>query len=771
MAFGTYRQYDSRWGKKNYNGSSNYATAACGPTSCANILYAINPKITPLTTGKYMQTHGYAIRNNGTLHAGIPACLKHFGAQNVGQVIKMADVFARCAKGDVGVFLFGAGSKGGVTWTTSGHYIAVTGYKASNGKHYFRTFDSGGRRHDGWYCYEKTMKGLIPKIWLCKAERKKIDKPTGKYSGTIPAPTLKIGSSGAGVIALQKFLNWYHPAWKLDPDGKFGNKTENALVDFQYAEGLTDDGIYGKKSQARAKTYWQVTSTPTKPVAKPTATTTTTAPAPTTTTKTTVEKVVDVSYSQSKTIDWKKVKASGIKGAIIRCGYRGYVSAKLQEDSMFMNHIKGAEKAGLKLGIYFFTEAINAAEGKAEAQYAIKLLKKAGVKLSYPIAVDTENVTDRKNKPRANSDRLSKAKRTEAIKAFCEEIKANGYEPMIYASTSWFENQLDMSKLPYKLWVAQYASKCTYKGSKILWQYTSKAKVGGITGNVDVSYSYGTFKAESTPTTTAPAPKTETKTTTTPTVEKKTYTGKLPSLNTNAKIVNGIAYRCCYPYGTKASVYKYNGGKPKAAYKEAIDDVFPDRSKWSSKRQRAGACCDILVAVALRKVGIKAPKDLKNQLKDFPSYKSLKSNGHHKAADFRLGDIVQRGRKDYSGHTWIVCELVNGHRYVANAHYKHLKGCYAVMDAKPKTIDPKDWKYYKCYTVQGAIRTYYKKGDYGYDVLYAQKFLTWYGIECTADGDFGAKTEEAVRKYQEKRKLTVDGIIGEKTIADMKTFA
>lgn len=191
MSFGTYRQYDSRWGKKNYNGSSTYATAGCGPTACANILYALNPKITPLTTGKFMQTHGYAIRNNGTAWAGIPACLKHFGATKVQEVVNMTDVFDLVSKGYVGVFLMRKGTKGGVTWTTSGHYIAVTGYKHKNGKHYFRTFDSGGRKHDGWYCYETTMKGLIPKIWLCKVSAPKpvkpVPKPTPKgYTGKFP---------------------------------------------------------------------------------------------------------------------------------------------------------------------------------------------------------------------------------------------------------------------------------------------------------------------------------------------------------------------------------------------------------------------------------------------------------------------------------------------------------------------------------------------------------------------------------------------------------
>lgn len=281
MSFGTYRQYDSRWGRKNYNGSSSYATAGCGATSCANILHAINPSITPLTTGKYMQTHGYAIRNNGTAWAGIPACLKAFGAQDVRQVDKMADVFKYCAKGYVGVFLFRGGSKGGITWTTSGHYVAVTGYKYQNKKHYFRTFDSGGRKHDGWYCYETQMRGLIPRIWLCKIPTPKPAKPLPKpkptYTGKLPAVALKKGAKGEQVALWQKFLNWYHPAWKLGVDKKFGNNTASKTKAFQKNEGLTPDGVVGAKTLAKAKTYLKKTTpkpAPKKPAPKPVAKTT-----------------------------------------------------------------------------------------------------------------------------------------------------------------------------------------------------------------------------------------------------------------------------------------------------------------------------------------------------------------------------------------------------------------------------------------------------------------------------------------------------------------
>ena len=126
-------------------------------------------------------------------------------------------------------------------------------------------------------------------------------------------------------------------------------------------------------------------------------------------------------------------------------------------------------------------------------------MKKAGVPLSYPIGVDSEDVfwKEKKNgkevtcKGRANSGVLSKAKRTEAIKGFCEEIKRQGYDSMIYASLTWFYNQLDMSKLPYNVWCAQYYSKCEYKNKYIMWQYCSDGKVNGIKGNVDMNYWYG----------------------------------------------------------------------------------------------------------------------------------------------------------------------------------------------------------------------------------------------------------------------------------------
>ena len=281
MGFITYKQADSRWGRKNYNSSSTMATAGCGPTSCAMIAYGVDGKTTPLDTMRYMQKHGYAIRNNGTAWNGIPSCLRAFGLQNVQEVPNMAKCWELMKQGYVGVFLFRKGSRGGVTWTSSGHYIAVTDYKVMNGKHYVYTRDSGGRNHTGWYAYETTMRGLIPKIWLGRLPGKKsttptVTKPSGKYSGSIPTTTIKKGSKGDSVKALQRFLNWYHSAWNLKVDGSAGPKTDAAIKSFQKTEGLKDDGIYGKNSQAKAKAY-KAADTP-KPSAPKPSTPATTAP-------------------------------------------------------------------------------------------------------------------------------------------------------------------------------------------------------------------------------------------------------------------------------------------------------------------------------------------------------------------------------------------------------------------------------------------------------------------------------------------------------------
>lgn len=203
------------------------------------------------------------------------------------------------------------------------------------------------------------------------------------------------------------------------------------------------------------------------------------------------EKIVDVSYAQ-KPINWKKVKRDGISGVIIRIGFRAYLSGALVEDAMFRAHYRGAKAAGLKVGVYFFTEAIDEVEGRQEAKWVIDKIKALNLKLDYPVVIDTELVGD----PRARANKLSREKRTTAVRGFCSLIKTCGYVPMVYASTYWLNSKLNMARLPYKVWVAQYWDECTYKGDYSIWQFTSSGLVKGIAGKVDLDYVYEDLQAK-----------------------------------------------------------------------------------------------------------------------------------------------------------------------------------------------------------------------------------------------------------------------------------
>ncbi len=191
---------------------------------------------------------------------------------------------------------------------------------------------------------------------------------------------------------------------------------------------------------------------------------------------------IDVSRWQGN-IDWKAVADAGIDFAIIRCGYRGSSTGVLVEDSYFRQNIKGATENGIKVGVYFFTQAITEAEAVEEASYALSLVE--GYRLNFPVFIDTEWGSG----GRAND--LDKATRTAIIKAFCQTVRNSGYKPGVYASRNWYYNYLDDSQLStYNIWVAQYNTSCNYKGRYDMWQYTSTGKVPGISGDVDMNICY-----------------------------------------------------------------------------------------------------------------------------------------------------------------------------------------------------------------------------------------------------------------------------------------
>lgn len=195
---------------------------------------------------------------------------------------------------------------------------------------------------------------------------------------------------------------------------------------------------------------------------------------------------IDVS-KWNKTINWDRVKADGVDFVIIRCGYRGSSSGALVEDPFFKQNIEGAKKAGIKVGIYFFTQAVNEVEAVEEASMVLTLCK--GSELAFPIFIDTEGAGGN-----GRADKLGKGNRTAVCKAFCQTIENAGFNSGIYASKNWFLNNLDMAQLEnYYIWLAEYKGRPTYEASYDMWQYTSSGTVDGIEGRVDLNISYVGF--------------------------------------------------------------------------------------------------------------------------------------------------------------------------------------------------------------------------------------------------------------------------------------
>lgn len=192
---------------------------------------------------------------------------------------------------------------------------------------------------------------------------------------------------------------------------------------------------------------------------------------------------IDVSYYQGK-IDWKKVKKSGVDYAIIRLGYRGFQNGALVLDSYYHYNMENAKKAGVEVGVYFFTQALTKEEAAEEAKFCIKNVKK--YELDYPIIIDTEAINNKK--ARSHITELNKNELTNICKAFCNTVDKAGYTSSIYASKSWFLYKLNLEKLEgYNKWLAHYTKATDYVYDFDMWQYTSDGYVPGIKGRVDMN--------------------------------------------------------------------------------------------------------------------------------------------------------------------------------------------------------------------------------------------------------------------------------------------
>lgn len=198
---------------------------------------------------------------------------------------------------------------------------------------------------------------------------------------------------------------------------------------------------------------------------------------------------IDVSYYQGD-IDWNAVKSSGVEFVLIRVGYRGLTSGTLNNDTKFTTYMQGALAADLKVGVYFFSQAITPAEAIEEANFVLARI--AGYNLSLPVVIDYEYGGS--DGGRIYNANLSKDAATAVCAAFCDQVAASGYKPMVYANKNMLENNLNGAYLgeAYNVWLAHYTDKTSYANKYSFWQYTSDGYVNGISTRVDMNIWYDT---------------------------------------------------------------------------------------------------------------------------------------------------------------------------------------------------------------------------------------------------------------------------------------
>ncbi len=203
---------------------------------------------------------------------------------------------------------------------------------------------------------------------------------------------------------------------------------------------------------------------------------------------------IDVSKYQG-TIDWKKVKESGVEFAMVRVGYRAKSTGEIFEDPTARYNMQEAQAAGIRLGAYFFSSAVTEEEARAEAAFTRDIV--ARYKITYPIAYNCEDFQS----PDSRQYGLDAAARTALACAFLDEIASAGYTPMFYASKGELEGNAqwntDVLAGKYKIWVAQYPEQpypqtaaSSYSGTHAMWQYTSQGTVAGISRKTDVNVAY-----------------------------------------------------------------------------------------------------------------------------------------------------------------------------------------------------------------------------------------------------------------------------------------
>ena len=189
---------------------------------------------------------------------------------------------------------------------------------------------------------------------------------------------------------------------------------------------------------------------------------------------------VDVSENNAE-INWPAAAADGVEFAFIRVGYRGNEEGNIHPDSRFEENLKGARDAEIAVGLYFYSQAITEEEAREEARYCIDKIE--GTELEYPIAFDSETHPE----INARTDSVPRGELAKVAAAFCEEVKAAGYKPLIYGSSNDLARYKRDDLAAYPVWYAEYGGLPDPPSGFTFWQFHRDALVGGFEGEVDVN--------------------------------------------------------------------------------------------------------------------------------------------------------------------------------------------------------------------------------------------------------------------------------------------
>ncbi len=193
---------------------------------------------------------------------------------------------------------------------------------------------------------------------------------------------------------------------------------------------------------------------------------------------------VDLSKNNG-TVDFNKLKEAGIGFAMLRLGSRGYGTGKIALDEKFVEYAQNAQLAGIQIGAYFYSQAINETEAVEEANYIVGAV--SGFNVKYPIAIDIERVDG----DDARTDKLTNEERTKIVKTFCDAVKGYGYKPIIYASKEMLVADLDLKELAdYDVWLSDDKMPTDYPYRFSMWQFNKTGRIDGITGDIDLDISF-----------------------------------------------------------------------------------------------------------------------------------------------------------------------------------------------------------------------------------------------------------------------------------------